>query len=442
MAKIVSNLSLTSPEQSFGLDEVTVQNFTVQAALEGPQIIVNWNYDLPFDSGQVLEIKLVRRQFSFPATDSDGLVVFSEVSPTTTFYADRDVKEDCCFYYKMFHRTTLSDPLFISSEKTQGVAIPYITGEWGPRLYSLLDPLYRIFDRNRTTGRVFTVDSVIPSGNLDPVTGSVDPLKIGQELHIYEDGVTAKYFTQRLLSAVGLVLDRIRQRTKQIPDLLDVDSTCSDILPLIANLLGLRANLDIPIPRMRAEIKNAVSNYKIKGTLPGIESVIEQITGSDVILDEWGDNILVTNRLDRTTFDFTLGIKRGTANEPHDYTPSNQDNEYNVDKLAIYIDLGTSLGIEGAIISKLNRILPDHIPLDLDHVLIVTTGANEDPAYLQMDDLEAEATDTIFTLDEESESFDLSDEAVSDTITDIILFTNTTDHSSNSTNSLVPHLMP
>jgi phage tail-like protein len=92
-----------------------------------------------------------------------------------------------------------------------------------------------------------------------------------------------------------LTLDEVKGLIDAFPVILNVDKTDADYLPLIAALVGIDFNYDIPIPRQREEIKRAVEVYKAKGTITGIKTFGRTISGLEVAIQEWPRNILMSN---------------------------------------------------------------------------------------------------------------------------------------------------
>lgn len=130
----------------------------------------------------------------------------------------------------------------------------------------------------------------------------------GEIFALHEDGELKKGQLQRFLQLIGPELDLEKGLVDTMPTMIDVDKTDADYLPLIAELVGVKPNREIPIPQFREEIKHAVQWYKRKTLLIGSRIHGYRITRLQTDIVEFWRNIKTSNR----TYSFSAD-NEGTA---------------------------------------------------------------------------------------------------------------------------------
>jgi phage tail-like protein len=106
-----------------------------------------------------------------------------------------------------------------------------------------------------------------PGQNLVALLPETGPT--GEIFNLDKTGEVATGQLRRYLQIFGPKLDEMKGLVDAFPTMIDVDTTDSDLLPLLGELVGVKFNREIPIPQAREEIKQAVQWYKRKGTLIG-----------------------------------------------------------------------------------------------------------------------------------------------------------------------------
>lgn len=386
-----------------------VTSFAANPAREGPQVITSWTFPSDFSS-LVDEIKLVRKQGSFPESITDGKEVFSSTTFTETEFADLDVTRGVCFYYTMFSQRK-SDALFVFDSTTQDEVMPYETGFFEDALFRKLPQLYRVQDALVGEQKILEESTV---------TTTEAGVRKGQKLNFKEDPTFPKGFLQRFLKNIALEFDKIKETADFFPTFIDVDETCASFLPRLAELVGITPNFDLPIPRQRDEIRRAVPSYKIKGTQSMLISLTSGILKVVPTVVLWRNNVLISNDLNSTSFSFEPEDvqKQFLEDDPNDYIADPDPLSYNLNRIALFFDV-SGLEVSKNVINKLRRTLPDFIPARIELVFIFTSDDSE--VYNASSTTESTA-DTIT----QGELYDAGNvtETTSDTILDQFLITN------------------
>jgi phage tail-like protein len=207
----------------------------------------------------------------------------------------------------------------------------------------------------------------------------------GEWVNIGENGTTLKGQLQRFLKLISFSLDEVKGLIDAFPVILNVDKTDADYLPLIAALVGIDFNYDIPIPRQREEIKRAVEVYKAKGTIPAIKTFGRAISGLSVAIQEWPKNILMSNdpgRLSAQAFIPEIIKETGLPGDQCMYSLDFSDSgDYRFDKFGIYFYLLENSRLLKSVGEKLKRLLSKYIPAStigklifLDHTYQLTVS--------------------------------------------------------------------
>lgn len=116
---------------------------------------------------------------------------------------------------------------------------------------------------------------------------------------LYRSGWNIQDSPKNLGALLSLVLippaEEIRNLIKAMRLLIDVDEAPPEMLVSLAKLVGLEPNLELSVKQQREEIKQAVSLWKRKGSVTAIELMATIVANQAVLVDEWGDNVLLTN---------------------------------------------------------------------------------------------------------------------------------------------------
>ncbi|RMD87201.1 MAG: hypothetical protein D6813_13920 [Calditrichaeota bacterium] len=352
MASIVSNINNQTPAIGSPSPEDIVNSFRVYRGVEGKQITIEW--DLNF--ANITEIKLIRKRFSFPTGLEDGKEIFSESSsPFSTYYIDEDIDELVFWYYKLFYKT-VGGQSFISSKKLEGFDFTCTTGELRQKLWQLLPATaYHVPDIETQKLRVQKTLASLDNNE-----------KTIEYLHLNTNGSNIGQF-QRFIYLFGTFFDEILCLIKMMPVLWDVENTRADYLKFIAPLVGLELNLDIPIDKQRNEILDAVKTYKTKGTKAGILSHVRKITGLEAQVNEQISRILISNRVDRKSLDFsslTAFYNLQVCDEEFHFSLDFSINSfYSFEYLKICVFLDEN-GLSDTIVKKLVRTIQEWTPAD------------------------------------------------------------------------------
>jgi len=349
------------------LSDWAVRDFTVEPAVHGPQIIVNWSFDGGFVPTGVSDLKLVRRERFHPADHTDGTTVHTESNagaPTpfsVKYYSDTSVSDGVIYYYTMFAYVT-AESAWKSHELTSGYALAFTTGTVASKIWSML-PTYEHGADAATTQTALTQTTVPES---DPVhTDLTNPVRAGQVLHTgtheYQDG---RGFLFRLLQLVSTEFDRVYAITQHMMILHDVDRAPLDALQTIGDKVGVTVDVEASPERRREEIKRAVPVYRVKGTADGIASAVKVMIPWNLYFDECGDNILVFNREDRKFWNSADYYLMGSRGDTTHYLPGSGTYERNFDKVFFYFvePVGsTSFPTKAQIQKTLERIIPKNL---------------------------------------------------------------------------------
>ena len=118
----------------------------------------------------------------------------------------------------------------------------------------------------------------------------------GEIFNLDENGELQQGQLRRFLKILGPKLDEAKGLVDAFPTMLDADHTDADLLPLMAKLVGVEFNREIPIPQAREEIKGAVQWYKRKGTVDGCRIHGYRISRLQTDIVEFVYNVKTSNR--------------------------------------------------------------------------------------------------------------------------------------------------
>jgi len=118
----------------------------------------------------------------------------------------------------------------------------------------------------------------------------------GEVFNPAEDGSVKYGQLRRFLKIFGPKFDEIKGLLDAMPVMIDVDQTDADFLPLMAALVGVQFNQELPISQQREEIKGAVQWYKRKGTVVGCRIHGYRISRLQTDIVEFWKNIKTSSR--------------------------------------------------------------------------------------------------------------------------------------------------
>lgn len=377
-------------------------NVRIRRGLEGPQLIVEW--DAPAEITTAMEVRVVRKQFEFAASpfDPQGTVVF-EGPAADGFVADLDIEACKCWYYTVFSHNFFLAEEWLFSVDTQVAEIAVPTGFFGrdAGLFNRLpDPPYHIADKlledeiGVRDAAIFALSPVFDSDgkewfnlgeNTDPTK---EPVKKGP--------------LQRFLKTIAVDLDLVKGLIDCMPTLWDVDETCCSTLPALGEVIGLQVNRELPCSAQRQEIKEHVAILKVKGTTTALRARARSVSGFETTVQEWGGNILVTNRLDRTSLQVNPNPGFGSffrrPGDTTDYTPGG---EITPQSFCIFFLLECDDCLSEQVVRKLNRVLPPEFPACHPGSLVFLDCLFEEEAFPRERLDDSDTTDLIEEFGEE-----------------------------------------
>jgi len=103
---------------------------------------------------------------------------------------------------------------------------------------------------------------------------------------IYSREAAAESFLRRYLAIADGLLTGLADRSADRRALIDPDSTPEELLPWLAGFVGLVLDERWPVGRRRALIVEAVTLFRLRGTIPGLLRFLELCLGSRPILIE------------------------------------------------------------------------------------------------------------------------------------------------------------
>lgn len=341
-------------------DARLAQNVRIRRGLEGPQLIVEW--DTPTEISPGMVIRVVRRLFEFAEHPDSGIVVFEGLA-AAGYVADLNLDPCRCYYYTVLTHSFFpkDEWLFGPTVQVSTIAIP--TGYFGRDggLLRLLPEIYLLGDKlsdedvEPREAAVFALQPVFDADahewfnlgeNTDPTK---EPKKKGP--------------LARFLKSIALELDHVKGLIDCMPTLWDVDETCCDNLPALGTVIGLEVNRELPCSAQRQEIKEHVAILKARGTKVGIRARARTVSGLPVDIQEWCNNILLTNTQGRTVIAAPnpgLTSKFRLPGDDTDYTPGPGIGFFDI---CIFFRLACDDCLSEEVVKKLNRVMPAELPV-------------------------------------------------------------------------------
>jgi hypothetical protein len=342
-------------------DPRLVQNTRIRRGLEGPQLIVEW--DAPAQITTAMEIRVVRKKFEFAANpfDSQGTVVF-EGPADAGFVTDIDLDPCECYYYTVFsHNFFVAEEwLFGPESQVSEIAIP--TGFFGRDggLFKRLPELYMLEDK------LLELDVVQREESFFALYPTLDPenhewFNLGENTDPTKEAIK-KGPLQRFLKTIAIDLDLAKGLADCMPVLWDVDNTCCGVLPALGENIALQVNRELSCSAQRQEIREHVAILKRKGTADALRARARSVSGFTTFVQEWSNNILLTNTLDRTIIDVPKPGLASTFMLPGDTTDYTPGGVIAPNSFCIFFLLECDDCLSEQIVRKLNRVLPPEFP--------------------------------------------------------------------------------
>src|SRR5579885_2274203 len=326
------------------------QNVRIRRGLEGPQIVLEWDAPKTIPLGAY--IRVVRLLYEFSTNPYIGEVVF-EGPAAAGFVADLNVEACKCYYYTIF--TWTPDFVFTFSPSTQASELAIQTGFFANLLFNLLPNIYVLGDKLLDQDKNAQADAVFAlQPTFDPVNHewfnihentdpSVAPKKRGP--------------LNRFMKGIAVEFDIVKGLIDCFSTLWDVDNTCCGNLPALGSILALDVNQEFSCSRQRAEIKEQVAILKVKGTKTAVKARGTLITGLETEIQEWCGNILISNRLDRTSLKFPnngFGLRYKLPGDDTSYTPGG---EIGFNTFTVFFMLLCDSCVPDTVVHKINRVM-------------------------------------------------------------------------------------
>jgi hypothetical protein len=169
-----------------------------------------------------------------------------------------------------------------------------------------------------------------------------------------------------------------------MPTLWDIDETCCEWLPALGELIGLRVNREYPCSAQRQEVKEHVAILKIKGTKDAIRARGRTVTGLITEVQEWGDNILISNRLSRTSMAFPNTGLFDIFKLPGDTTDYTPGGEFTFQSVCVFFDLAVDDCLSQQEVEKIDRALTPELPACRTGIFAMVEGIFEETVDLDI----------------------------------------------------------
>jgi hypothetical protein len=346
-------------------DPRLVQNATIRRGLEGPQLVVEWEAPIEPPLGGLVRVVRKLYEYATNADDPASKVVF-EGDISAGYVADIDLEACSCYYYTIF----TFDPLtgqWIYSTGTQVSLLAIETGYFTYRLFSLLPEMYvqgdKLLDSDNPDESKFPLFPIFDTVSHEWFNIHENPEDPANVAGVLMGEVKSRGPLSRFLKNIAIELDIVKGLIDCMPNLWDVDEACCDVLPAMGELIGLPVNREFPCTKQREEIRQHVAIIKLKGTAQAIVARARLISGLRVEIQEWCKNILISNRLDRTSLRFpnseiTTHYRR--CGDDTDFTPG-QEITFQSFTICFYLECDSCLSQQ--IVEKLARVLPAEYPV-------------------------------------------------------------------------------
>jgi len=353
---------VTSPSVIIS-DPRLVRGVTIRRGLEGPQIVVEWEAPEEPPLGGIVRVLRKTYEFASDAYDTAAVNVY-EGDVGAGHVSDLDLDPCSCYYYTVF----TFDPLtyeWVYSVGTQASLLAIESGYFTDRLFGLLPEVYVLGDK--LMGEVDASSAVVP---LHPEfdAGSNEWFNIHENP---TDPATGELLAEerkrgplsRFLKNLAIELDIVKGLIDCMPTLWDVDEACCSALPALGELVGLDVNREFPCNKQREEIRQQAAILKVKGTALAVAARARLVSGLRVGVHEWCKNILISNRLDRTSVyipNQDLALKYKRCGDDTDFTPG-QGITFQSFLVCFYLECDDCLSEQ--VVEKLARVMPPEWPV-------------------------------------------------------------------------------
>lgn len=224
---------------------------TAAADPGGNTIKLSWNYPAPIQP--TAGVRVVRGTAEHPQTPDDGVRVDEGIGLRTA--TDTDLHGETVYYYTLFPFTG-TPAQFEPDQRNQISAMATAPYDFADQMYNLLPAVYRRYDTDRAQLR-------------------------------------------RFLDIPGAQLDQLYSLARAALHLSDTDRVDGSLLPLLAQWIGWRTDLRLPISRQRSEIRNAPRVYRTIGVIPALDATVTRVTGWPSRTKEFTHAVARTNQPER-----------------------------------------------------------------------------------------------------------------------------------------------
>lgn len=263
---------------------------------------ISLSWQSPNDSDWYV-MRLVRSTDGFPSTPNDGTILLETRSDgIRTSYDDSSLTQGVIYYYAMF--MSQDAPVWDSGTTYIQSAVIFYNGSywfslqasntnhtpsigsawWAPTTY---------FPTWYPAGTVASL-AVKNQGYTDHLYDRTpQPYKIVKS-DLFSNTTIDNPSLAHFLSLFGFQFDALKTEYDNILHLNDVDKVSASNLEWLGNQFGVSTDY-ISSPRLRRErVKNASTNYRLKGTEQGIHNAIAAVTGwdSDITI---GQNMMLNS---------------------------------------------------------------------------------------------------------------------------------------------------
>ncbi len=255
-------------------------------------------------------VRVLRRANGHPAGPDDGHLVAEGVGLAGA--SDADLRAETVHYYALFPytegpRTYQPDP----GNRVAATALaPY---DFGGLMFRMLPALYHRYDAVRL-----------------PEPGTVAA------------GDEDKGQLRRYLDLPGGELDRMYSLARTLLNVTDLDQVEGTLLPLLAEWIGWRTDLGLPVAAQRNEIRYAPQVYQTIGGLDALGATVARITSWPSRTKEYVHNVARTNRPERLNL---WSLVRAADGTPGEAVPASVNFAYDGRPVLVDADDGVLLAV-------------------------------------------------------------------------------------------------
>ena len=217
----------------------------------GNRINLRWNYPEPIPP--TAGVRVMRGTSEHPQSPDDGVQVDEGIGLRTA--TDTDLHGETVYYYTLFPFTG-TPARFEPDPRNRISAMATAPYDFADQMYNLLPAVYRRYDADRAQLR-------------------------------------------RFLDIPGAQLDQLYSLARAALHLSDTDRVDGSLLPLLAQWIGWRTDLGLPISRQRSEIRCAPRLYRTIGVIPALDATVTRVTGRPNRTKEFTHAVARTNQPER-----------------------------------------------------------------------------------------------------------------------------------------------